>query len=198
MGVIIPSPLKKTEPEVVHAEATQRAQEAREEQGGTNTQVVVEKPKQGIRKTSPKDPNDCEPEQYWAKEPPHKCIDKPTPVKKVVKPSPSAVPRAISSGSCQSEIAKYDWDKSVALAVARAESGLNPRAHGDRTLEYVIDGVAYGSSYGCFQIRYLPGRPAPSNLLNASFNVKYAYDMYKSSGWSPWSAYTNGSYASYL
>ena len=96
-------------------------------------------------------------------------------------------------GSCEAEIAKYDWNQTVAMNVARAESGLRPDARGDAHLTYYQNGTRYGDSWGCFQIRYLPGRPSPSQLVNAQFNVQYAYNMYKSQGWhQPWTVCRNG------
>ena len=100
--------------------------------------------------------------------------------------------------TCESEIRKYGWDHATAVAVAKAESGLTPSAVGDTTLKFYYNGAEYGSSYGCFQIRHLPGRPSPDYLLDATNNVQYAYELYKSSGWKPWSAYTNGSYKRYI
>jgi hypothetical protein len=92
-----------------------------------------------------------------------------------------------SSGDCAREIAKYNWNQTVALNVSRAESGLRPDARGDTTLTYYQNGIRYGDSWGCFQIRYLPGRLPPSQLVNAETNVRVAYQMYQSSGWQPWS-----------
>lgn len=104
-----------------------------------------------------------------------------------------------SGGSCDGEISKYtSWDQNVAQAVMMAESSNNAHNIGDTKLQYVVDGISYGASYGCFQIRYLPGRPSPDSLLDAAFNVKYANDMYLGQGWKPWSAYTTGKYKQYL
>jgi hypothetical protein len=86
----------------------------------------------------------------------------------------------------------------TATAVAKAESSLNPAAVGDVTLQYQQDGVQYGASYGCFQIRYLQGRPAPETLLDPVQNVQYAYDMYKGQSWAPWSAYNSGAYLKHM
>ena len=104
----------------------------------------------------------------------------------------SAEAPVASGGSCKAEIAKYDWPQSIATNVARAESGLRPDARGDAHLTYYQNGTRYGDSWGCFQIRYLPGRPSPNQLVNAEFNVQYAYNMYKSQSWSPWSVCRNG------
>lgn len=78
----------------------------------------------------------------------------------------------------------------MATAVAYAESGLRPDAVGDTTTAY--------ASYGVFQIRALPGRPAPDKLKDYRYNIKYAYDMWCSQNWYPWSAWLNGSFKNYL
>lgn len=121
-----------------------------------------------------------------------------TPAAAEPEPAPQPEPIAPPVPTCQSEIAKYDWAQGTALAVSFAESSHNQANVGDLAIQYYQDGIQYGASYGCFQIRYLPGRPQPSSLLDATFNVKYAYDMYIKQGWQPWSAYTSGKYLKYL
>lgn len=88
----------------------------------------------------------------------------------------------------------------IAYAVARAESGLREDAIGDHTLDYRgKDGKVYGMSLGVFQIRYLPGRPKVKDLLDAKFNIEYAYKMSKGgTDWSPWSAYKNQTYKQFM
>lgn len=101
----------------------------------------------------------------------------------------------------------------VATAVFIPESGLSCSAVGDnhlvctdelmgdgRTLKEhcIADGVQYGRSYGVAQIRYLPGRPSPDELLDCNINLKYAHGMWRAQGFAPWSAYTNRSYLKYL
>lgn len=73
-----------------------------------------------------------------------------------------------------------------ARKVAQCESGLRPDAVGDEHLQFWKNGVKYGASFGVFQIRYLPGRPTPDQLLDAEFNVRYAADMYHGQGFRPW------------
>lgn len=99
----------------------------------------------------------------------------PTPPPEPVKPKP----KTAGSGSCEAEIYKYDWNHSTALAVARAESGLNPSSlnNNPRTKDY---------SVGCFQINLYGAnartRPSEATLKRASENVAYAYKIYKGNG----------------
>lgn len=83
------------------------------------------------------------------------------------------------TGSCEAEIAKYDWGQATALAVARAESGLNPGAKNDNpaTRDYSI---------GCFQVNIYGAnartRPSEAQLKNAAINVQWAYNNYVANG----------------
>lgn len=101
--------------------------------------------------------------------------------------SASQSPVTISSvGNINPLIQKYfpqdQWEN--ALRVIQGESGGNPQAIGDK---YPIKGIL-APSYGLFQIRALPGRPAPEQLLNPEFNVAYAANLFKEQGWRPWTA----------
>lgn len=104
------------------------------------------------------------------------------------KPAPQAAPTGNigmansasgGSGSCEAEIAKYNWGQSTAVAVARAESGLNPGAlnNNPSTGDY---------SVGCFQINLYGGnartRPSEAALKNAAVNVEFAYKIYAGNG----------------
>jgi hypothetical protein len=86
----------------------------------------------------------------------------------------------------------------IAVAIAKSESRLDCSAVGDRHLAFYREGIEYGKSYGVFQIRHLPGRPNPDELLDPNKNIAYAYELYKKSGFSPWSQYKNGRYLSYI
>lgn len=76
--------------------------------------------------------------------------------------------------------------RSRAYAIANCESGFNDQAIGDGHLQFMQNGIQYGASYGVFQIRYLKGRPAPSQLLDPEFNVRYAAGLYAAQGFQPW------------
>ena len=92
----------------------------------------------------------------------------------------------------------FGENSKTALALAKSESQLNSKAHGDKNLTFTIDGVEYGASYGVFQIRYLPGRPSPDKLLNAEFNIRYAKALFDRYGFYPWTNYKNGRYKLFL
>ena len=81
----------------------------------------------------------------------------------------------------QQNFPQNQWQN--AYKVAQAESGLNPRAIGDN---YPIAGEVR-PSYGLFQIRTFPDRPAPEQLLDPETNVAYAAKLFKQQGWKPWS-----------
>lgn len=79
----------------------------------------------------------------------------------------------------------------TAIAVAMAESGGNPRAHGDRSL---------GGSYGLWQVHH-PSHPQYpiAKLLNARYNARAAYQI--SGGgrnWGPWTTFRTGAYRQFL
>lgn len=86
----------------------------------------------------------------------------------------------------------------IAVAVAKAESGLNPQAVGDGHLTFEKDGELMGMSCGVFQIRNLPGRPDCEEMKDPKKNVEYAKMMFDKAGWNPWSAWKNNSYQTYL
>ena len=108
-------------------------------------------------------------------------------------PTPAPVPTPTPSGGVFDLIRKYfpqeEWDR--AYNVMKGESGGNPGAVGD---DYPIRGL-HAPSYGLFQIRGLPGRPAKEQLLDPEFNTRYAADMWKNQGWGPWTAARKLGYA---
>ena len=83
--------------------------------------------------------------------------------------------------TCESEIAKYDWDQSTALAVMYAESTGDPSALNDNPL-------TFDYSVGCFQINLFGNnarnRPSEQELYNPSVNVAFAYRLYVSNKYS--------------
>lgn len=114
-----------------------------------------------------------------AEEPPSPVVAPTPPPAPVEPPKPAPKPQVAGSGSCEAEIAKYDWNQSVAIAVSRAESGLHPGKvnNNPRTKDYSI---------GCFQINIYganaKSRPSEAALKNAATNVAFAHKIYKSNG----------------
>lgn len=87
----------------------------------------------------------------------------------------------------------------IAIAIAKAESGLNPEAVGDLHITFEKNGKLMGMSCGLFQVRILEGRPDCETLKNPKENVEYAKRIYEARGdFTAWSAYTNGAYKKYL
>lgn len=100
------------------------------------------------------------------------------------KAEPHVKPQAVSqpaapSGSCEAEIRKYNWRQDIALAVAKAESGLRPGAHN-------FSHKTKDNSWGCFQINIYGAnartRPPASELVKAHVNVAFAYKIYVANG----------------
>lgn len=69
-----------------------------------------------------------------------------------------------------------EWQR--AYNVMMGESSGRPNAVGDTNTPH--------SSYGLFQIRALPGRPSPQQLMDPEFNVRFAANMFNRQGWQPW------------
>ena len=85
----------------------------------------------------------------------------------------------------------FPEDPHTAVAIAKAESGLvseayNPEAH-----------IGCNGSIGIFQIACVHTSNKES-LKEVEVNIKKAREIYLKQGWSPWGAYTNGSYRKYL
>lgn len=79
----------------------------------------------------------------------------------------------------------------TAIAIAKAESGLNPKAVNEKN--------SNGSSdYGLFQINSIHN-PTEEQKFNAEENIKMSKRIYDARGnWTAWSAYNNGSFKKYL
>lgn len=82
----------------------------------------------------------------------------------------------------------FGKDARTAIAVSRAESGLRCNASGDG-----------GSSIGLYQINHVHWYKWPrETLFDCETNVRAAYQIFKSSGWYPWSVFKNKMYLSYM
>lgn len=103
-------------------------------------------------------------------------------------------PKKTGCEAYRSEIAKYDWNVNVMMAVMQAESGCNTRAVGDN---YPIKGL-HAPSCGLLQIRTLKGRPSCEALKDPATNIAWGYKIYQGQGLKAWSVYTKGMYKKYL
>lgn len=107
---------------------------------------------------------------------------------------------ALSGGSCEAEIAKYDWPQGLARAVMLAESSGDPNNLND-------DASTGDYSVGCFQVNIRGAnartRPSEAELKNAEINVRWSYNHYVALGRTfgtsgGWGAYTSGKYLKYM
>ncbi len=90
-------------------------------------------------------------------------------------------------------------DLNIAVAVALAESGGNPRAY---------NGVGRDNSYGLWQINMIGslgparrkqfGLSSNDQLYDPATNARAAYAIKKGSGWSAWTTYTSGKYKQHM
>lgn len=127
----------KPEPPYIEPEHVQ-ATESLPEQAKVEESVIVpveaekpEKPAESKPSEPVNDPQGCEPEQHWAEEPPHDCIDKPTIAhEEQIESTPQAEPNAYG-GNKQSWLAASGIPESQWWAVdsiVSGESGWNPTA----------------------------------------------------------------------
>ncbi len=85
----------------------------------------------------------------------------------------------------------FGEDKDIAVAVAMAESRMNPYAIGDKHLAK--------PSYGLFQINQIYHNYTEKELLDVDKNIEIAKDISsKGRKWSNWTTYRDGSYLKYL
>ena len=98
-----------------------------------------------------------------------------------------------AQGNVEALIRKwFPEDSNTAIAIAIAESHLNPEALNSKDSHKGCTG-----SYGIFQIGCLHEKD-PSVLYDVEYNVKRAREIYDANGWQPWGAYTDGSYLAYI
>ena len=88
-------------------------------------------------------------------------------------------------------VEKYPWNSKVMLAIARAESGCNPRSDNS--------GLNTNGTYdyGLFQINSVHGH-SRDILANPAKNTEIAFKIWQSQGYRAWSAYNNGSYLKFI
>jgi hypothetical protein len=93
----------------------------------------------------------------------------------------------------------------VALAIAKAESSLNPTAinyncryNGVSTFCKKGDEInAWSVDCGIYQIN-TKGRVCPVDMFDIKNNIEQARKMYEARGWQPWVAYSGQHYKKYL
>ncbi len=82
----------------------------------------------------------------------------------------------------------FQENSRIALAVAKAESGLQCEAMGDS-----------GNSVGLFQINKVHWKKfGYDNLFDCRKNIEAAYEVFQKSGWEAWSVYKNKTYLKFL
>jgi hypothetical protein len=100
-------------------------------------------------------------------------------------PAPSAPASPTTPGGVEALIREV-WPDDLeerALTIARRESGLRPDAYNGWCCYGVFQ--IYFNANRSFLGRY--GVTSANQLIDARTNVTIAYEMYKASGWSPWS-----------
>lgn len=111
-----------------------------------------------------------------------------------VPPQPIEVIETSVSSLCNSfryELEKYDWDSEIAMAIMQAESSCVSDVVNWKDQHKTCTGSA-----GLFQIGCI--HKSTEEMKDPYKNIKTAYEIYSKQGWSPWGAYTNGSYLKFL
>lgn len=87
----------------------------------------------------------------------------------------------------------FDWDISIAYAICMAESRGNAQA-----INYNTNGTDDKGIMQINSIHVTSGLISDQDRFDPIKNVGAAYQIYKGSGFSAWSAYNNKSYLKYL
>lgn len=105
----------------------------------------------------------------------------------------SAVPQErsnVSSNDIEGLITRYfGEDSQTAIAIAKAESRLHPKATNQNTNGSVDCGI--------FQINSIHN-PTKEQCEDPEENIKLAYNIYQKSGFNPWVSYKSGSFNKFL
>lgn len=91
-------------------------------------------------------------------------------------------------------VQKYNWNVSVAMAIAQTESNCNPGATSPTNYDGSID-------RGIMQINSIHADMVGgelSTLYSPAINIAVAYRIYAANGWRAWSSYTSGAYLKHL
>lgn len=88
-------------------------------------------------------------------------------------------------------ICQKDWDCQTAIAVAKAESGLNCKAL-NKNNNHTIDS-------GIFQVNSVHKQKYQGkDILDCQTNIDIAYQIYKAQGWSPWVTWQKGKHLAFM
>lgn len=157
-------------------EAPETALQQPPEQVTVEAPKPVEKPPEQARPqiTWRDNPQNCEDTTRISAEPPFDCLP---PLKGS---SPVRVPNeSVGTGSCETEVHKYDWPVSTAVAIMNGESGGR---------HWVVNNNPATGDYsiGCFQVNIRGSlaysRPSEAELKNPAVNVAWAYNKYVAEG----------------
>ena len=88
-------------------------------------------------------------------------------------------------------VATFPEEPELMLAIARAESNLNPRAYNPEGHR------GCNGSYGVMQIACLHV-DNPEMLFDEDYNLEVARKIYDRDGLTPWGVYTSGKYLAYM
>ena len=100
-------------------------------------------------------------------------------------PTPTTKQAVVYPIGCEkyrSEVAKYNWNTDIVLAVAYGESGCRS------------DAVSPTQDFGLLQINQVHAHRVNGDLtqlLNPKINIKVAYQIYSEQGWCPWTVARN-------
>ena len=120
-------------------------------------------------------------------------LEKSAPKPKTTVEASPVVRKTRTTGGCERFrpiVERYNWNVQIAMAIMRAESSCNPSAY-NGTLN--SDGT---NDAGLFQINSV--HDATSARLDPETNVRLAYKVYVSQGWSAWSVFNNKRYMAFL
>jgi len=107
--------------------------------------------------------------------------------KEISSPSPEGIEKKIYE-----KFGKENYQ--IARAVAFAESRLNPIATNTNTNGTTDTGIFQINSCHCKTI----GADCEKKLIDPSFNIEFAYQLFQKSGWKPWTTFSSGKYLAYV
>jgi hypothetical protein len=122
-----------------------------------------------------------------------------------VKSEEQASRPAPASGIEKQILDKFQNEYEVALAIARAESGLRPDAQGfncyyngvSQSCRKGDESRAWSTDCGLYQIN-VKGTTCPAHLFDPSQNIQIAFEKYQKRNWQPWSAWKSGKYLAFM